>query len=804
MATTRTDLALQMIAQLRLLDPSVSADLGTPERKIIDTVASALYDDQVDLDALSTGLDVDGKYGSQLDRFLNIFGFTRQQATPATGFVTFSRLTASATDIRVPIGTSIRASGIDEEDSPSEVRFATTFDVILPAGALSVVAPIRCVTSGTIGNLAAGRINEVVGTTLYGITSVTNELPTANGINDESDAEFKVRFKNTVFRNLAGTQDQYMALAAATAFTTRANVVGPQSHYREYIQVPWVDDSQSYNIDGLGGSEAGGGNAGEYTTALSTIPYAKYLWSSNPVFVSSAVSGADLSFFRQDSDFRFNTTNTDRDRGDTHRQLLAGTGVNPTAGIWPNITFTNVYTGSNADVQAVSPGDVLLLEYSYLSDASRNDPTLGITNAVDVYIDGGNDTDASTITVRPTSATAFVDNANSKYHYENYRRTGSRVKRPIIGNLLMPTFWQPTTAVPDQIVVDTDTYFKDVHYWAITDWSNLSGTIRARNGLEWSSTIKGKAAADALGDPSSYTGKLITDTTGDPVGGHPIEIESYTYDKNIVDLQSALEGAKQVTTDVLAHKAKIRYFKLDITVMYTPGSNVPSVNQAIRDSVDQYLRGLYFGSTIQLSDLLQVIHSVSGVDNVRWSTDTPNSTDLARVFEVEDNGTPLTNVTVDRIQPGIAGIRPEIQGIYVTGQPTSGTFWIAGSASGAAGTYADSAATWQTALRTATGDASLTVAEDTRSTTGVRNPIRSFRVTYSTNAAKLLPIISDLVLIGGPFIINSDFYLRDDELSRLASGTYTPQVGHTPADGLPDTVPGLIIRPRAQNTWTNR
>src|SRR3954462_10562965 len=101
MATQR-ELALQMLAQLRVLDPSVSAEVGTPERKILDTVAQSLSDSQIDLTALQQGLDINSKYGDGLDRFLALFGFARQKATYATGFVTLSRVTPSTVDIVIP------------------------------------------------------------------------------------------------------------------------------------------------------------------------------------------------------------------------------------------------------------------------------------------------------------------------------------------------------------------------------------------------------------------------------------------------------------------------------------------------------------------------------------------------------------------------------------------------------------------------------------------------------------------------------------------------------------------------------
>ena len=57
MASSQREIALQMLAQLRLLDPSASAEVGTPERKILDTVATAIAENQVDLTLLQGQLD---------------------------------------------------------------------------------------------------------------------------------------------------------------------------------------------------------------------------------------------------------------------------------------------------------------------------------------------------------------------------------------------------------------------------------------------------------------------------------------------------------------------------------------------------------------------------------------------------------------------------------------------------------------------------------------------------------------------------------------------------------------------------
>lgn len=813
MAISQRELALQMLAQLRLLDPSVSAEVGTPERKIIDTFASALFDNQIDLDALKNALNIDSKYGAGLERFLNLFGFARQKAVYASGYVTFSRVSPATVNIRIPANTNVVAHIADPgtDGRFTNVPFYTLYDAVLPAGQTKIVAPVRCQLAGNIGNVPINAISEIQGTTIFGVTGVTNEVATGNGKDSESDEELKVRFKNTLFRNLAGTQDQYMALAVATAYTTKANVVGPMSHYREYVQVPAVADNAAYNFDGSvdGSTEVGNGLAGEYTTMLSTIPYAKFVYATQtPVYISNGEAGLGSIFYRQDVDFRMNYADvTARNRGDTYRAASVSLGLTPaTTGptaFQPNFTFTNIYSGTNPDVQAVRPNDIVLVEYAYMSEASRNDFTLGITNAVDVFIDGGNNTLGSTVVTRPTTATAFVDNTTSRYHYENYRRKDYPEKRPVIGNVFMPLFWQPVTDLPNQIVVGTTTYNKNEHYWAVYDVSVNAGTVRARNGIEWNLRVPGKLATDPDGNLSLYTGPTIDNTTGDPIGGAPVPINDYIYDKNVVDLQAALEGSKQVTTDVLAHKSKFRYFKLDVTVMYSPGASVVDTNNQIHDAVDTYLRAQYFGGVIQLSDLLQVIHEVPGIDNVRWTSDTPNSPDLVRVFETDRFGKPLNWPTIDEIQPG-AATRQEIQGLYINGAPTGGSFYITNGSVSASAPYNATATQVQTAI---SGMGNITVTEDTRSTTGVRYPIRSFRIAYTTavgngvaaNGAQ--PLLTAYVnpsatpLIGGPYIIKNDFFIRDDELARLAEDAFTPTVG------VPDSVPGLIIRPRAQSTW---
>src|SRR3954470_12623543 len=190
----QSDLALQMIQQLRILDPSISAEVGTPERKIIDTVAQSLADNQIDLALLASAFDLDSKVGSDLDKFLSIFGFGRQQGSTATGYVKFSRPTVSAYDISIPRGTQVRAniSSANSAFDIATVTFYVSEPVTLPAGNLSVIAPITALNVGVAGNVAAGTITEFSSSPILGITELTNEIPTSGGLDAESDNEYKV------------------------------------------------------------------------------------------------------------------------------------------------------------------------------------------------------------------------------------------------------------------------------------------------------------------------------------------------------------------------------------------------------------------------------------------------------------------------------------------------------------------------------------------------------------------------------------------------------------------------------------
>jgi len=817
---TQKDIAQNMIDQLRATDPAISAEIGTPERMIIDTVAQALAEAQIDLNVLQGALDVDAKLGTDLDAFLSLFGFGRQQGAQSTGYVKFGRSTTAAADIRIPAGSQLLARGAGS--GGIDVVFYTTSSATLSSNATSVIVPIASQIAGVIANVDANTIIESYNKPIVGITTITNDYATTGGLDPEADNEMKARFKATgPFRNLSGTESQYLATAIST-LAKKASVIGPVTRYKEYIQVPATDDSSD-----------GNGAVNQFTTALSINKNAKYVYDNIPYHLTKDANYPS-THYKQDIDFAMNFTGSAKNRGDAFREFTTGVEISPTstaATNRPNVTLTNVWISSaSSPSTAIVPGDVLLSEYSYLSKASRNNYERGILNCVDVYINNNDYKLDTAVIPRPginIPVILFTSTSSSAFYIDNYRRINEPEHRPVIGNIFTPLFNQPAIDVPNTISLSDTTYYKGIHYWAVQDVTAIGGTVRARNGIEWSSTIRGAGDGDNLSGPytgqsilqsniespltnltalatySTSTRTTITFTSAKIIGssgatapkpgmvitgsgissnpvtvitavgfasstytltinnnttnsanivdglvqiGYPIDlaaststvnskgnsiivpndkewpssgtivvdnehirydsidktgnvgttaynatlslinswaltnltrasdntlpaahsigsgtslnyspvdnyvtVDQYTFDNNIYTLQSALEGVKQVTTDVLAHKAKVRYFKPDVTLMYTNGSNTSQIKESIRQSLLIYFEEQYFGSTVQLSDILQTIHNTVGVDNVKWSKDllTGSQTTDSYIKTVSAAGKTYTYTTVN-------------------------------------------------------------------------------------------------------------------------------------------------------------
>jgi hypothetical protein len=70
MAKTAEEISRAIRAKLKVIDPDISTEPLTPERKIIDTVSETIAESQVDAFVLNYNMDIDSKFGSDLDKFV--------------------------------------------------------------------------------------------------------------------------------------------------------------------------------------------------------------------------------------------------------------------------------------------------------------------------------------------------------------------------------------------------------------------------------------------------------------------------------------------------------------------------------------------------------------------------------------------------------------------------------------------------------------------------------------------------------------------------------------------------------------
>jgi hypothetical protein len=84
----------------------------------------------------------------------------------------------------------------------------------------------------------------------------------------------------------------------------------------------------------------------------------------------------------------------------------------------------------------------------------------------------------------------------------------------------------------------------------------------------------------------------------------------------------------------------------------------------------------------------------------------------------------------------------------------------------------------------------ITVTADVRPTTNVVDPLVSYKIIYG-NGTPYLPTITNNITASS-YTFDSDFFLLDNELPSLAQAALPTDTGG---------IPGMIIRPRAENTF---
>lgn len=545
--------------KLRTTLPGLSADVGTVERKLIDACAEAISEGYLDQYVTGSLLDINTKAGIELEQLVGIFGFGRLEGRRATGVVRMELTTAATQNIEVQRGTQFWVPGGAVNGGP--LYFASTQPVVLAAGVYSVDIPVECTVPGTVGNVPPGSITSLSGT--LGASSVTNLTSMTGGIDTESDEQLRGRFRATLLRNIAGTADFYIALCLQNRYVSKVAVYGPTSMYRTQVEAP------------------------SGTLTLPVGQDVKYAWpSSESVFKN--LGKPDEVFYTPGVDYTF------------------------VPGATPQLV--------RLSAGALSPGEIVDVEFEYTTRASRNNPTAAppVTNKVDVFVNGN---DPYTVTERTVvSNTIFSASTSNELFTGNFIRVSTGTP-PSSSNRFMRLGSVPVVAFPSTLVIGGTTYQEGVHYWLVRATTLRAGSEFEVSGIEW-----------AAAGPSNGTQLTLT----------------YSYNRVPEMLSALIRNAKQIGTDVMVHEARYRYLRPYLSVEYDRNMVVSQVDTNIQTTLRNFFANQPYGAMIEISDIVTVVHQVTGVDNVWLTTATENTQQFGiRIYDDSSDTAPLATHTAD-------------------------------------------------------------------------------------------------------------------------------------------------------------
>ncbi|GAA1978754.1 baseplate J/gp47 family protein [Kitasatospora viridis] len=433
---------------------------------------------------------------------------------------------------------------INAASDPSQVVQTVTGGILLPGVASASVA-VQASTAGAAGNVAAGAL-DTLASPVQGVSTVVNPTAMTGGTSRETDSELRTRWKRTVFRSLAGTESMFTGIALDDPDCYAANVIGASKSRTEILQIPSSGDT------------------------VAQIQNAAYVYAA-PV----RVARSDGTALVRDYDYT-----------------------------WIPSIPPAIRQLSPAFPQ---PGELITVDYQYLPLVSRNSPTTGVTNRVDVFC-GGVRAQVAQQSVIFSNAKAFQNlPANDLYRGVWLRADQSQ---PDPGNIFIPLAFGPILTVPSTLTVGSAIY-------GLATRDHPLGTVSG--GVTYAYTVVHEDTADGW-TPTSRFG-LEWHASYLPVNGTPFLVgasSNYAFNEIPSSVQDAINRWRLVGSDVKVHQAKQRWLRFAMGLVVDSGASATTVQNAVRTALSDYLNRMVFASTVQVSDVLAVAHQVPGVDNVRF------------------------------------------------------------------------------------------------------------------------------------------------------------------------------------------
>lgn len=545
---TPSAITARMLRALQVAEPSLDTSVGTPIRKIIDVVGEAIAEVYLDNYLLSYQYDIDARSGDDLDAFVSLFGFSRLPARRAAGTLILQRSTPAPQAISIPPGSQAATS----DDTPTVVQ--TVGNSIIPRGATSVEVPVVAVLGGTMGNAPAGAIVRWIAS-IEGITSIINPQPLIGGTDRESDEQLRARFKRTLFRNIAGTEDAFLAVGLDDPDVIGAKVYGPLTRWTERIQIQGGAGLSSITPMHAPRGVRGATNANP-VVITSNGPHR--LVEGDVVYLSGVGGNVTANGLRRVLRV---VSATEYALADLNGESLDGGGAYTSGGtMWRiarlgwsdplSATFgTNIDLGSIAPpytytftgghllpgIEVVDqesyPDGVYDLTYLYQSQATRNDfnVAVGAQNRVDLWVDGIRPA-TSTETAVVNGSRLFTAQDGSIYSRSRYLRSDGTP--PAAGNLFVRLTFAPLIDVPDSIHVGNTELTLGTDFWVVRDQRTAHfGMADAAEGLEVSAS---SVQAGQVNITSSTNATPIVLTVGSHsfVAGQRVKVEGHLSNTN--------------------------------------------------------------------------------------------------------------------------------------------------------------------------------------------------------------------------------------------------------------------------------
>lgn len=562
MPTPAADIAQRIKLLLALSEPDLDTSIGSIAGKMTDAFATAVAEATLDDHIRRWVYDIDSKTGGDLEAFVRLFGMNRKRARYAVGTVTFARsaLTASQGATRIPVGTQLMSN-------TSPVVFVqTTAAAVMSVNQTTIDVPVQAVVAGAAGNVSAGTLVRLASDVSGLSTSTTNVDPLQSGRDLEVDERLRARWKETVFRNLAGTLQMYRAMALQSDDSVSAvNVIGAKKTWADRITV------------------ASG------TSGVITFGNPEYIYSAG-VFVGPDLGGSVVLVPKTDYTVTINN------------------GVSPAT-----IKIDAVVGGNMPD------GDYDI-SFDYVPTYSRNNPfgtrfndISYVNSRIDVWVNG----------LRPVSVTQsckfslagsvrFSSLSTDPMYRGNFRTLDGA--QPAVNDIFTPLGFGPIISVPDTMVIASVTYTEGTHYDVVHRSDAFGYSPTSQFGLVW-------YAAGAI-----------------PSSGNAFTI-NYIYNAVPSRIQQMVEGQwRLLGTDVQFHAGIAQRYRFHFAVVYQRGFDTAAVDTAIDAAISDWMADLGFDSSLQVSDILQAVHNVPGVDNVRFLNSTDDGTHYA-IEKIQVGGT---------------------------------------------------------------------------------------------------------------------------------------------------------------------